>query len=179
MRLSKLCETAAFSLGLLFSSCLSSPLSKAPEWVFAPPKPDSTTTYFVGQATSKGGLTEAMGDAEANLVAAIVQYLGVEVRVDTNATAKATLDSYSAELKQSVVTQGSGRLAGFKSSSATSRAKRRGVRPPSTSSRPIRAPIWKGKRLASRRFSRRRPRPSRGPRPRRGPSSIRAGPLTR
>ena len=100
--------------GLVLASCASAPRSKVPEWVLATPRSDAAYSYFVGQASApEGRLSDAMGDAAANLVASIVQYIGVAVRVDTSATAKATLDSYSAEIRQSVTTEAASRLSGF------------------------------------------------------------------
>ncbi|HRY72529.1 MAG TPA: hypothetical protein P5165_04820 [Spirochaetia bacterium] len=107
---------AAAALVLLASCATTAPAQqkKAPSWVLDTPKPDASNTYFVGQAS--GPIADPAGatdGAAANLIASIMQYIGVKVSVDSTATARATLDSYAAEIKQSVTTQATNRLAGF------------------------------------------------------------------
>lgn len=86
---------------------------KIPSWVLTTPPPDSTNTYFVGSGPGPD-LGSATTEATANLIASIMQFIGVSVKVGTSATAKASLDSYSAEIRQTVETQSTNRLAGFK-----------------------------------------------------------------
>ncbi len=98
------------------ASCVSSPSASAtpPDWALKTPPADATYTYFVGSSSVKSGDTAtALEDATANLVAGIMNYLGVKVTVETNATAKASLDSYQADIVQSVRSESGGRLAGF------------------------------------------------------------------
>jgi len=97
-------------LVVLFVSCATSP--KLPQWALSPPSPDGTYTYFTGSASS-GDPATAIGDATDRLIAGIMQYIGVDVRVSTSATARASLDSYSADLRQTVETESNNRLAGF------------------------------------------------------------------
>src|SRR5574344_1793143 len=92
---------------ILLASCATSP--KVPQWVLSPPSPDGTFTYFSGSATATDDAT-AIGDATDRLIAGIMQYIGVDVKVSTSATAKASLDSYSAELRQTVQTESSNRM---------------------------------------------------------------------
>ncbi len=96
---------------ILLASCATSP--KVPQWVLSPPSPDGTSTYFSGSATAADDAT-AIGDATDRLIAGIMQYIGVDVKVSTSATARASLDSYSADLRQTVQTESSNRMAGFK-----------------------------------------------------------------
>jgi len=99
---------------LLLLSCAGGEKATAPGWIFSTPAPDSATTYFVGQAAAPGGDIAAGTDgAAASMVASIMEYLGVKVSVDTSATARATLDSYAADITQTVKTQSGGHLAGF------------------------------------------------------------------
>jgi hypothetical protein len=106
---------SAVVAAMALASCTSfRPTEKIPDWVFETPKPDATSTYFVGQSSAQASAAEVMDDATANLIAQIVQYLGVTVQVDTSATAKSTLDSYQADIRQSVTTEASGRVSGFK-----------------------------------------------------------------
>ncbi|HOI23243.1 MAG: hypothetical protein AAGU26_01210 [bacterium] len=91
-------------------SCATAP--KLPQWALSPPSPDGTYTYFTGSA-SAGDPATAIGDATDRLIAGIMQYIGVDVRVSTSATARASLDSYSADLRQTVETESNTRLTGF------------------------------------------------------------------
>ncbi|TFG78715.1 MAG: hypothetical protein E4H20_12500, partial [Spirochaetales bacterium] len=107
---------ALLSTVLLSVSCVSAPKGgdAPPEWALRVPPPDSTYTYFVGHASVKGGnLPLALDDASANLVANIMAFMGVKVSVDTSAVAKASLDSYQADIVQTVRSESSGRLSGF------------------------------------------------------------------
>ena len=101
---------------LLAVSCVSSPepASRAPDWVLNPPAPDGTNTYFVGYSSAgSGDVAKATDDASANLVASIMNYLGTRITVDSTAQARATLDSYQADIVQTVKAQSAGRLSGF------------------------------------------------------------------
>ncbi|TXT42006.1 MAG: hypothetical protein FD137_2379 [Spirochaetes bacterium] len=107
-RLAGLSLAAALLVGV---SCATG--QKAPSWVLSTPPADSANTYFVGSGPGPDP-GSATVEATSNLIANIMQYIGVAVKVDTSATAKASLDSYSAEIRQTVETQSTNRLAGFK-----------------------------------------------------------------
>jgi len=102
-------------LPLLLFSCVSQPKpASAPDWVSNPPPPDGTYTYFVGYSSAGGGdIAKAADDATANLVASIMNYIGTRITVDSTATAKASLESYQADIVQSVRSESAGRLTGF------------------------------------------------------------------
>ncbi len=104
-----------FILSLAIISCVSQPKPvKAPEWTLTPPAPDSVNTYFVGySAAGSGNVATATDDATANLVATMMNFIGAKISVDSTATAKATLESYKADIVQTVRSQSSGRLSGF------------------------------------------------------------------
>ena len=107
---------AAAAAFIMMASCATAPAApkKAPAWILETPKPDATFTYFVGSSSdAKGDVSTATNDAAANLIASIMQYIGVKVSVNASATAKASLDSYQADIKQTVTTQSNNRLAGF------------------------------------------------------------------
>jgi tetratricopeptide (TPR) repeat protein len=106
---------AAAAALFLFAACATAPAApKAPAWIFETPKPDATYTYFVGTSSdAKGDQATATNDAAANLIASIMQAVGVSVSVKTEGEAKATLDSYQANLKQTVTTEANNRLSGF------------------------------------------------------------------
>ncbi|NLJ44942.1 MAG: hypothetical protein GX430_00045, partial [Treponema sp.] len=100
---------------LLLASCASSPAQgKAPAWTLTTPPPDGTYTYFVGySADPSGDAAKAAEGATANLLSSIMNYIGVKITVDSSATARASYDSYQAEIVQTVRTQSTNRLAGF------------------------------------------------------------------
>ena len=108
---------AAFlSAALLMASCVSSPTAqtKAPDWALSTPPADGTYTYFTGYSSDNGGdASLAEEGATANLLASIMNYIGVKITVDSSATARASYDSYQAEVVQTVKTQSTNRLAGF------------------------------------------------------------------
>lgn len=105
---------AVAALVILLASCASSPQARAPEWTLQTPAPDATNTYFVGYASAAGkDVALATEDAATNLIANIMHYIGVKVTVDSSATARATLDSYAADVTQTVKTESSNRLSGF------------------------------------------------------------------
>lgn len=110
-------KSAVLAFAVLFAvSCVSSPKSgsSAPDWVLNPPGPDGTNTYFVGYSSAgSGDVAKATDDASANLVASIMNYLGTRITVDSTAQAKATLDSYQADIVQTVKSESTGRLSGF------------------------------------------------------------------
>lgn len=101
---------AAFFAVALMVSCATTP--KVPDWVLSTPPADGTNTYFVGSSTGPDVGT-ATADATSTMIAGIMQYMGVSVKVSTSATAKASLDEYSASIRQTVETQATNRLAGF------------------------------------------------------------------
>jgi hypothetical protein len=96
---------------VLFLSCATAP--KAPDWILTTPQPDGTNTYFVGSAPGRD-MGTATAEATNNLIAGIMQYMGVSVKVNTSATAQASLSAYSADIRQTVETQSTNRISGFK-----------------------------------------------------------------
>jgi hypothetical protein len=112
----KRCTISALAaLSLVFASCASVPAQgKAPDWIFTTPKADATNTYFVGSASdATGDVAAATNDAAANLMASITQYLGVKINVSSSAEAKATLDSYSANIRSTVTSSSQNQVSGF------------------------------------------------------------------
>jgi hypothetical protein len=107
--------SAFLLLPLFILSCVSEPKqASAPAWVLNPPPPDGDYTYFVGYSSAGGGdIAKATDDATANLVASIMNYIGTRITVDSTATAKASLESYQADIVQSVRSESAGRLTGF------------------------------------------------------------------
>ncbi|MGB4571629.1 MAG: hypothetical protein WBH97_02280, partial [Rectinemataceae bacterium] len=93
-------------------SCASGPAA-IPSWTVHTPDPDAVNTFFTGSGTGRTA-AEALENAQSNLVASVMQYMGTQVNVQTSATARASLDNYQAELIQSVSTESSGRLSGFR-----------------------------------------------------------------
>ncbi len=108
--------SALAAISLVFASCASVPAQgkAAPDWIFTTPKPDAANTYFVGSASdATGDIAAATNDAAANLMASITQYIGVKINVNSDAEAKATLDSYSAKIKSTVTSSSQNQVSGF------------------------------------------------------------------
>ena len=118
---------ALAAISLLLASCASVPAeSKAPDWIFTTPKPDATNTYFVGSASNTSGdAAAATNDAAANMMTMITQYIGVKINVASTAEEKATLDSYSANIKSTVTARRRTRFPASPSRKDSSRPTRR------------------------------------------------------
>ena len=108
---------AAALISVSLFSCAGAPpqtaaVPTAPSWTLETPEPDATYTYFVGYADGEGdgSATEA---ASATLVAEILRYIGVTISADSTATARSTLDSFQADLVQTVKQTSTSRVAGF------------------------------------------------------------------
>ena len=108
---------------LLFA-CGSSPRSvkaapagktgEPPAWVLNPPEPDAQFMYFVGSAESKNGsMAEGEEFARGALIDEIMRYLGVRISSETTATAKASLESYQADVVQTLKSTSAGRVVGL------------------------------------------------------------------
>ncbi len=91
---------------------VAAPARPAPAWTLETPAPDATYTYFVGYADGEGD-GKATETASATLVAEIVRYIGVTISADSTATARSTLDSFQADLVQTVRQTSTSRVAGF------------------------------------------------------------------
>lgn len=104
----------ALLLALVLGACASGPAARAPEWTMTTPKPDGTNTWFVGYASNPGGDQVAATEAAvSNLVAEIMNYLGVSISSESTATSRSTLDSYTSEVRSQINAKSTGRLAGF------------------------------------------------------------------
>ncbi len=104
----------ALILAFVLGACASGPVAKAPEWTMTTPRPDGTNTWFVGYASNPGGDQVAATEAAvSNLVAEIMNYLGVSISSESTATSRSTLDSYTSEVRSQINAKSTGRLAGF------------------------------------------------------------------
>lgn len=110
-------------LVLLGSSCAGTPGSardapsdarQVPDWTYETPEPSDGYTYFVGYADGpEGAQVQAMENATASLIAEIMRYIGVTISAESTATARSTLDSFEADLVQTVRQSSNNRVAGF------------------------------------------------------------------
>jgi hypothetical protein len=107
--------SAVAALTLILAACASVPAEgKAPDWIFTTPKPDGTNTYFVGSSSDQDGdVAAATNSAAANLMSSITQYIGVKLSATTDAQAKATLDSYTANITSTVTSSSKNQVSGF------------------------------------------------------------------
>jgi len=110
-------------LVLLGSSCAGTPGSagdvpsdarQVPDWTYETPEPSDGYTYFVGYADGpEGAQVQAMENATASLIAEIMRYIGVTISAESTATARSTLDSFEADLVQTVKQSSNNRVSGF------------------------------------------------------------------
>jgi hypothetical protein len=109
-------------LALLMAGCAGGPSARAdqsgstqpPAWTLETPGPSSGFTYFVGYADGPAnGEVQATEAATASLIAEIMRYIGVTITAESSATARSTLDSFQADLVQTVKQTSSNRVAGF------------------------------------------------------------------
>jgi hypothetical protein len=85
-----------------------------PAWVLNPPEPDAQFYYFVGSGESKSGsMAESEEFARGALIDEIMRYLGVRISSETTATAKASLESYQADVVQTLKSTSAGRVVGL------------------------------------------------------------------
>lgn len=110
---------AATVVAVALLSCASAPpeaaaapAKAAPEWTLETPSPDAKYTYFVGYADGESDAS-ATDAATASLIAEILRYIGVTISADSTATARSTLDSFQADLVQTVKQSSTSRVAGF------------------------------------------------------------------
>jgi len=88
--------------------------NKAPAWTLNTPPPSGGYTYFVGYADGpENGEAQATDNATAGLINEIMRYIGVTISAQSTATAKSTLDSYQADLVQTVKQSSNNRVSGF------------------------------------------------------------------
>jgi hypothetical protein len=108
-------QAAALLLTILVLGCAGGARSRpAPDWVFAPPPEDATFMYFTGSGSSAAGdRLKAEETARAALTAEIMRYIGVKVTAETTAVARASVDSYTSDVRQQITESGSGRIAGL------------------------------------------------------------------
>ncbi len=86
-----------------------------PDWVRTPPDSTKETVFFVGSASDssgdRAGAEQAATDA---MIAEITRYMGVKITSETSSEAKATLDSFQADMTQTVTAEGSAQISGFR-----------------------------------------------------------------
>lgn len=88
--------------------------SKAPAWTMETPAPSGGFTYFVGYADGPAnGEVQASEAATSSLIAEIMRYIGVTITAESSATARSTLDSFQADLVQTVKQSSTNRVTGF------------------------------------------------------------------
>lgn len=105
-------SVALFSCASAPSRATAAPVKTAPAWTLETPAPDAKYTYFVGYADGDGA-GAATDAASSTLVAEILRYIGVTITADSTATARSTLDSFQADLVQTVTQTSTSRVAGF------------------------------------------------------------------
>jgi hypothetical protein len=109
-------------LALVLAGCAGGPAAQAdqnsstkpPAWTMETPGPSGGFTFFVGYADGPAnGEVQATEAATASLIAEIMRYIGVTITAESSATARSTLDSFQADLVQTVKQTSANRVAGF------------------------------------------------------------------
>jgi hypothetical protein len=123
MKTNRAVSILAVSVALVLAACGSTPPATQaqsakpqapPAWVLKVPEADAQYMYFTGSGQSKtASMAEAEGIARGALLDSIMQYMGVRITAETTATAKATLESYQADLVQTITSTSSARVAGL------------------------------------------------------------------
>ncbi len=109
---------AALAAAFLFA-CGSTPRPVSaqeapPAWVLDPPAADAQYMFFVGSGESKSGsMAEGEQFARVALIDEIMRYLGVRISSQTTATARASLESYQADVVQTLRSTSAGRVVGL------------------------------------------------------------------
>ncbi len=109
---------AALAAAFLFA-CGSAPKPVSaqeapPAWVLDPPEADAQYMFFVGSGESKtGSMAEGEEFARGALIDEIMRYLGVRISSQTTATARASLESYQADVVQTLKSTSAGRVVGL------------------------------------------------------------------
>lgn len=85
----------------------------APTWVTNPSRTEGQDYVYVGSGTA-GDASRAEQDAALQLIQQITQEIGVKITANTDAQARATLDTYEANILQSVQTESQARVSGFR-----------------------------------------------------------------
>ncbi|MFQ3547504.1 MAG: hypothetical protein SNJ56_04135, partial [Termitinemataceae bacterium] len=99
-----------------------------PAWTIETPPPSGGFTYFVGYADGpENGEVQAAEAATASLIAEIMRYIGVTITAESSATARSTLDSFQADLVQTVKQSSTNRVAGFQVAERFIQKKPKGV----------------------------------------------------
>lgn len=97
-------------------SCVSGPSAaqKAPAWVLETPPADASYTYFVGDSSDPSGdQARAVDQAVGVVISNIVKYMGVKINAEFVGETQATLDDYSASMRQKITETSQARIAGF------------------------------------------------------------------
>jgi hypothetical protein len=100
-------------IAILVSGCAT--IAGRPGWVTAPPPDTGNAVYFVSAGSDVAGNTaEAEIQASRALAGEIAKYIGVTVSSDTTVTAKATFDTYQAQVTETIREQASALISGFR-----------------------------------------------------------------
>jgi len=109
-RLGVAAAALAALLATVFSGCASGGAArKAPDWVLSAPEEKDGYMFFVG-AGDRGSLADSEEQARLKVTDEILTFVGAEISSQTDATVKATLDSYKADVTRSVRVSSEARL---------------------------------------------------------------------
>jgi hypothetical protein len=112
MRKLAMWAVAAALLAVLVG-CASSPgAGKTPDWVLSAPQEKDGYMFFVG-AGDRGSLADSEQAATLQATGLMLTFIGADVASQTDATVKATLDSYKADVTRSVQVKSEAKIKSF------------------------------------------------------------------
>ncbi len=98
------------AIAVVLAGCASGPgATKAPEWVLSAPQDKDGFMFFVGVG-DRGSLAQSEEAARLEVTDKILTFVGAEISSQTDATVKATLDSYKADVTRTVQVKSEARL---------------------------------------------------------------------
>jgi hypothetical protein len=101
---------AAAAAAVLFAAC-----AGTPRWIHSPPADTASEVYFTGIGSDPSGdVGKAEDRAVASMVAEITKYIGVKITADTTVEARATVESYEAEIVERIREQSSALVSDFR-----------------------------------------------------------------
>jgi hypothetical protein len=104
-------------LAVLYLSCASGrgAFRSAPDWVYDPPEDSEDMVYFVGSGSdTSGNVAAAEEKARYSLASEVTSYIGVTVTSETTIEARETLETYEAEIRESITQESEARFQDFR-----------------------------------------------------------------
>ena len=105
------------ALTVFYLSCASGPgaFKSAPDWVYDPPEDSADMVYFVGSGSdTSGNIAAAEEKARYSLAGEVTSFIGVKITSETTIEARETLETYEAEIRESITQESEARMRDFR-----------------------------------------------------------------